>query len=66
MEIKINDETVSLDHCVSLKEVLSLFGYSDKKIAVALNNEFIPKELHESVLIQQYDMIDIIIPMQGG
>lgn len=66
MKIKIDGETFSIEERLSLKEVLNTFGYGEAKVAVALNDEFVPKALHGEVMIQADDNIHIIVPMQGG
>lgn len=66
MKILINDQYHEIENNKNLKEVIALIEYSNKKFAVAINQVFIPKSQYTEKLIKDGDVIDIIIPVQGG
>ncbi|OGT35377.1 MAG: thiamine biosynthesis protein ThiS [Gammaproteobacteria bacterium RIFCSPHIGHO2_12_FULL_37_14] len=65
MSVKFNNEIIELNNN-SLLKVLIERGYHQAYYAVAVNQSFIPRALHEQTLLQQGDVIEIISPMQGG
>jgi thiamine biosynthesis protein ThiS len=65
MRIFLNDKPIDLKQSSTLSEFLASHVLVDGVYAVALNNTFIPQSSY-SMLIQQDDHIDIIVPMQGG
>ncbi len=66
MEITLNSKTINIDNDINIKDLLSLKGYENKMIAVAINGEFIPKSCHKAHVIKDRDEIEIVAPMQGG
>jgi sulfur carrier protein len=41
-------------------------GFADKKVAVAINGQFIPKSSYDEHIINENDDVEIVAPMQGG
>ncbi|KTD06209.1 thiamine biosynthesis protein ThiS [Legionella gratiana] len=66
MIIYINDQPLSLDSSCTLQEVLDQKNNSAAHLAIAINNQFIPRTLFASTTLQEGDRIDLITPMQGG
>jgi sulfur carrier protein len=66
MIIYLNDKPLSLEHPCSLAEMLFANNAVAQHIAVAINNQFIPKPLFASTQLHEGDRIDLIVPMQGG
>ncbi len=50
----------------SVTTLLKKEGFADKKIAVAINGQFIPKSSYNEHIINENDDIEIVAPMQGG
>jgi sulfur carrier protein len=66
MIIYINDQSLSLETSCTLEEVLMRKEAFAEHMAIAINNQFIPKSKLSSILLQEGDRIDLIVPMQGG
>ena len=67
MEVIVNHENISAPDHSTLQEVLSLSGIVQTKgIAVAVNNNIIPKTSWENHNIYQNDKITVIKAAQGG
>lgn len=64
--IRFNDTVTHITNNKSLSELLIEKGYHHDYLAVALNNEFVPRTEHASIIIKEHDAIEIITPMQGG
>ena len=54
------------DTRTNINMLLSHEGYTDKKIAIAINGQFVPRSSYDTQIIQDRDEIDIVAPMQGG
>lgn len=65
MTIVLNGEKVEIQSG-SLNEVLSELGYSEAKIATAINEEFVPETMRDGVVLSDGDRLEILAPMQGG
>lgn len=66
MIIYINDQPLSLDFSCTLQEMLEQKNKSAAHVAIAINNQFIPKSMFTRTIVQDGDRIDLITPMQGG
>jgi len=67
MHILVNGKQQPLDsEHLSLAELIQRLGFAEKKIAVALNQEFVPKSERESIVLSDGDDVEIVAPMQGG
>lgn len=51
---------------ISLRNFLGQEGYADKKIAAAVNGNFVPKTEHATIMLNDSDSIEVVAPMQGG
>lgn len=66
MKIILNGQPLTLENSVSITDFLIDQGYDGKVVAVAINNNFVPKSLYPEQQIQDNDRIEIVAPMQGG
>lgn len=67
MVVFINSEETQLSDTVSIEQALSENGFASLKgIAVALNDEVIPKTEWPSTLLKENDKVLIIKATQGG
>jgi len=64
--IHVNKEKITFQKSPSVKEVLSQFNVSDKGIAIAVNEQIIPKENWSNSLLKEQDHLLIIKATQGG
>jgi len=64
--VYVNKEKITFQNQPSIKEVLNQFNVSDKGIAIAINEQIIPKENWSSKLLSEQDQLLIIKATQGG
>lgn len=64
--VYVAKQPVEIDHEQSIHDFLQTHGYMHEYIAVALNQQFIPRCEHNQTFVRHNDHIDIITPMQGG
>ncbi|MBS0289555.1 MAG: sulfur carrier protein ThiS [Proteobacteria bacterium] len=66
MHIQINDAVIEVEKGDSLAKVLEQNGVVMGCYSVALNRSFVPRIHYTTTFLCEGDIIDIIIPMQGG
>ena len=66
MKLLINGESTEYSGSTQLSAFISERFPEGGKIAVAINQEFIPRSSYESYEIKDGDDIEIVAPMQGG
>lgn len=66
MQLMINGESNLVPHAITISELLTQLGYESGFIAVAVNDEFVPKSEHATFTLSENATIDVVAPMQGG
>ena len=71
MQISVNGEPACLKGLAEpderrLVRVLEELGYGGKKVAVAVNETFVPRGGWQTHRIEAGDRLDIVAPIQGG
>lgn len=67
MEIFVNNQPIQTEEKSSLFSlVLSQVGENSKGLAVAVNEEVVPKNEWEKTMLNQHDQVLIIKATQGG
>ena len=66
MQLQVNGEMRHFSSVRVVDDVLRELGYEAKKIAVAVNGEFVPRSQYASHAVNQGECIDIVAPVQGG
>lgn len=66
LTVQLNDNSITINEGATLQDLLHHHGYRHQGFAVALNHHFLPRSLHETTILNNHDIIDIITPMQGG
>lgn len=66
MRVWLNDEEKTLKEALTLEQALSNWDCSGKGFAVAVNQEFVPRQNYANVRLKADDKIDLVSPMQGG
>lgn len=64
--MKVNGETLRLEHPVSLKEFLDTHGYSTGRVAVEHNGEIVPSGVYPTVMLSDADTLEIVHFVGGG
>ena len=65
MNIIVNGEDKEISN-TKLHEVLIELGYTGKKLATALNVNFVSIEDRENTALSEGDKIEVLSPQQGG
>jgi len=66
MKIVLNGETHQVAPGSTLNEILAAAGYANRRIAVEINREIVPKSMHEQRLIHDGDRIEVVHALGGG
>lgn len=63
--VKINGEMIKADG-KNVSEVLESLGYSEKRVAVELNEEIVPKVKYSETVLKDGDSLEIVRFVGGG
>ena len=70
MRISVNGQLTELngfaEQMPRLDRVLVDLGYRDRKVAVAVNETFVPRTAWADQIIESGDRLDVVAPIQGG
>ncbi|MDH7446059.1 sulfur carrier protein ThiS [Aquimarina sp. 2201CG14-23] len=66
MIININNQTYSISENCSVKKLLKQLDIVTNGIAIAINNEIVPRENWNHKVVREHDIITIIQATQGG
>ena len=66
IEISVNSENRQIDGGKSLAELLGDWGFDGSRVAVAVNEDFVPRSTFASVSLRAGDRVDVVAPVQGG
>ena len=66
MDIIINGETKTVHENISALELLKEMGIAEKKLALEVNQEVVPRSMLAKYLLQAGDRIEIIHAIGGG
>lgn len=66
MKLTINGEQMHLEDGTSVTGYLQQEKYHPDIVVVELNERIIPKEEHESTILQEGDILEIVTFMGGG
>ena len=65
MRVFVNGDPKEIER-ETLASVLNALGYGGKKIATAVNGQFVPAPARSSKRLAEDDRIEVVAPMQGG
>ena len=66
MRLVVNGTEEELDSTVTVREFLVHRGHDPRGVAVAINEEFLPRNLFQQTCLQDGDRLEVVAPMQGG
>jgi len=66
MDIVLNGEPRSLTHALTVLELLHGEGLGERRVAVEVNGEIVPRSRHAAYALQQGDRIEIVHALGGG
>lgn len=65
MQVFVNGEPVTVEPR-RLSDVLTALGYEFEKVAVAVNETFVPRRTWDSRVLETDDRLDVLAAIQGG
>ncbi len=66
IQISVNNQSQSIAPNTRLSDALITWGFANSKIAVAINQEFVPRSTYNERILMNNDQIDIVKPVGGG
>ncbi|MEJ5207236.1 MAG: sulfur carrier protein ThiS [Lysobacteraceae bacterium] len=66
MRIVLNGEPHALDGQISVAGLLAHLGFGERRVAVEVNREIVPRSRHDSHLLNDGDQVELVHAMGGG
>lgn len=66
MNITLNGQSKTLANTDTVGTLIVELGYENKRIAVELNGDIVPKSQHATTPIKEGDTIEIVVAVGGG
>jgi len=66
MKVFLNGKKIKVDNNLTAEQLLANMGYQDKRIAIEINGEVIPKSELSNKIIVENDKVEIIVAVGGG
>jgi len=66
MKVFLNGEENNINNNLTAQQLLSAMGYQNKRIALEINGQVIPKSEYSNKIIVENDKIEVISAIGGG
>jgi sulfur carrier protein len=66
LAISVNGEPATVEPGCSVRQLLGRLGLGDRRVAVALNRDVIPRSSYDRTAISEHDHIEILEAVGGG
>lgn len=66
MQIQLNGEAKTLDDAVTVQELIDSLGLTERRIAVEVNEEIVPRSQHVATRLADGDCVEIVHAIGGG
>lgn len=66
MHIRLNGEDLAIDTCSTIAALLTQQGLADRRVAVEVNGDIVPRGRHAEHAIHEGDRIEIVHALGGG
>ncbi len=66
IQVVVNGNKMSLENGVFVDDLLALLNVGNQRFVVVINDEIMPKSMHDKIELRQSDRCDIISPISGG
>jgi len=66
MNIQLNGESRQLSAPITVSELLAVEGLADRRVAVEVNNDIIPRSQHATHRLNDGDQVEIVHALGGG
>ncbi|MEQ1590273.1 MAG: sulfur carrier protein ThiS [Gallionella sp.] len=64
--VSINGVPRQFDATISIAELVTLLGYTGKRIALERNGEIVPRSTYPNVQLADGDKLEVVIAVGGG
>jgi len=66
VEVYVNGELLQLPEGMTVTQLLEKMTLADKRLAVEVNSEIVPRSRHNSHILQAGDRVEIVHAIGGG
>ncbi len=66
VRITLNGEEKTLAAAATVGDLVRELGLADKRVAVELNKEIVPRSRHAEVRLQDNDRVEVVAAIGGG
>ena len=66
MHIRLNGEDLAIDTGSTIAALLTQQGLADRRVAVEVNGDIVPRGRHADVALQDGDRVEIVHALGGG
>ena len=66
VKITLNGENHTLTSNISLKQLVSELGMDNKRLAIEVNQEIVPRGEYNTYFLQDADQVEIVQAIGGG
>ena len=66
MDIELNGQTRTLEAGCTVAALLEIEGFGQRRVAVEVNGEIVPRGSHASHVLQAGDRVEIVHALGGG
>jgi sulfur carrier protein len=66
MDIRLNGEPRALDPGASIADLLRLEGLADRRVAVEVNGDIVPRGKHAAHALAEGDRVEVVHALGGG
>ena len=66
MNIQLNGESHQLTTALSLQQLIAEVDLADKRLAIELNREIVPRSRFSDTVLKEGDIIEIVHAIGGG
>lgn len=66
MQVLCNGKLTEVENDMALDTFLNRYGPTRNTFAVAINNQFVSRDQYAHTRLNQGDLIEVVVAMQGG
>ncbi len=66
MDIRLNGEPRTLPSPLTLQQLLAAEGLTERRVAIEVNGEIVPRSRHAGHLLAEGDIVEIVHALGGG
>jgi sulfur carrier protein len=66
MRIVLNGEEKTLDGPPTVAQLLVQLGLSERRVAVEVNREIVPRSRHAEHMLRERDQVEVVFAIGGG